>query len=124
MLFGVGCCLLVDHTGLHPQNLCAGGHSVLGHRHDLPATPEHVDYIHRGTDLPDRLVRLFPEYRTEEIRVDGEDLESEALQRAGDRVTGAIGSVRKPDDSNVARALQKVSYLSKVRIYVHLALSS
>src|SRR5215203_3063837 len=57
-----------------------------------------------------------------EIRVDGEDLESEALQCAGDRVAGAVRTVRKSDNSHGVRALQQISYLSKVRVYVHVAL--
>src|SRR5215218_5804047 len=122
MLFSVGGGLFVDHAGLHPQYLGAGGHGVFGHRHDLPATPEHVDYVHRRGDMLDRLVRLFAKYRTTEIRVDGVDLEPEALQCAGDRMAGAGGPVRKSDDSYGARALQKISYLSKVRVCVHVTL--
>src|SRR5215213_2011486 len=122
VLFSVGGGFFVDHAGLHPQYPCAGGHGVFGHRHDLPATPEHVDYVHRRGDILDRLVRLFAKYRTMEIRVDGEDLEPEALQCARDRVAGAVRPVRKSDDSHGARALQKISYLAKVRVCVHVAL--
>src|SRR5215217_4621628 len=122
VLFSVGGGLFVDHAGLHPQYLGAGGHGVFGHRHDLPATSEHVNYVHRRGDDLDRLVRLFAKHRTTEIRVDGEDLEPEALQCSGDRVASAVRSVRKSDDSHGARALQKISYLSKVRVCVHLAL--
>src|SRR5829696_3785019 len=121
VLFSVGGGLFVDHAGLQPQYLGAGGHGVFGHRHDLPATPEHVDYVHRRGDMLDRLVRLFAKYRTTEIRVDGEDLESEALQCAGDRVAGAVGPVRKSDNSHGARALQEISYLSTVRVCVQVA---
>src|SRR5215208_4142916 len=122
VLFSVGGGLFVDHAGLQPQYLGAGGYSIFGHRHDLPATPEHVDYVHRRGDMLDRLVRLLAKYRTTEIRVDGVDLEPEALQCAGDRVAGAGGPVRKSDDSYGARALQKISYLSKVRVCVHVTL--
>src|SRR5215204_2141454 len=122
VLFSVGGGLFVDHAGLQPQYLGAGGHGVFGHRHDLPATPEHVDYVHRRGDMLYRLVRLFAKYRTTEIRVDGVDLEPEALQCAGDRVAGAGGPVGKSDDSYGARTLQKVSYLSKVRVCAHVTL--
>jgi hypothetical protein len=37
-------------------------------------------------------------------------------------VAGAVRPVRKSDNSHGARALQKVSYLSKVRVLMHVAL--
>jgi hypothetical protein len=52
------------------------------------------------------MVRLFAKDRTMEVGVDGEDLESEALQCARDRMAGTVRPVRQPDNGHGARAVE------------------